>query len=173
MLRRRIFLASVFDDDLREPILARCADAIWRPQQIERDGRTVEDVCRELIRESRALAAVLDHRGGRALAFEAVKTPVTALEIELIQALFQKMPIFVLTLARFAENERLWGLIDLAERWRIAQVRRVESGVASRKARCTRRNSRLNPEDCRERVVAVHWRVEPRCCGALPTLRGA
>src|ERR1043166_9468874 len=123
MSEPRIFLASVFDDELRQPIFARCPHTIWRPEGLMEKGRTIEDVCRELIRDSRALVALLDHRGGRALAFEGVKTPVTVLEIELIQALFQKMPVFVFILDGFSGNERLRGLVHLAERWRLAKVR--------------------------------------------------
>jgi hypothetical protein len=120
-----VFLASVFDDALRGPIFAQCPGAIRRPQELDRKGRTIEDVCRDLIRASAVFIGLFDARGGRALAFAGVTTPVTVLEVELVQALFQRMPTRLFILPGFTENARLRGLVDLAERWRFADVERV------------------------------------------------
>jgi hypothetical protein len=67
---------------------------IWDPRAIvaEEPGRTIEDVCRELIRRSRLFVGVFDERGGRALFEEGIE-PVTVLEIELLQALFEPLPV--------------------------------------------------------------------------------
>ena len=130
MSQQKIFLASVFDDALREPLLARCSGLIWRPEQIDRGGRAIEDVCRDLIRGSHAFVALLDWRSGHELAFANAMTPVTVLEIELIQALFQRMPIFIFALPRFSANERLRGLVELTERWRLASVQHISPGGA-------------------------------------------
>jgi hypothetical protein len=133
-----VFLASVFDDALREPIFARCPGVIWRPQRIDREGRTVEDVCRDLIRASALFVGLLDSRGGRALAFAGVSTPVTVLEIELVQALFQRMPIQIFVLPGFADNARLRGLVALAKKWRLAAVHEVAGNAPQRIGRLAR-----------------------------------
>jgi len=133
-----VFLASVFDDALREPIFARCPGAMWQPQKIDRQGRTIEDVCRDLIRASTLFIGLLDGRGGRALAFAGVTTPVTVLEIELVQALFQRMPIRIFVLPGFTDNARLRGLVALAQSRRMAAIHRVASNVPERIARLAR-----------------------------------
>jgi hypothetical protein len=121
----QIFLSSVFDEALRAPIFARCPGRIWLEKPIpetQRKGRNIEDVCRDMIRASQVFVGLFDARGGGALAFTNVRTPVTVLEIELVQALFQRMPTFLFLLPGFEANERLRGLAKLIERWRLASV---------------------------------------------------
>lgn len=124
-----IFLSSVFDPALRTPIFARCSGRMWleKPMpEADRKGRTIEDMCRDMIRASSAFVGLFDARGGRALAFANVKTPVTVLEIELVQALFQHMPAYLFLLPDFEANERLGGLVKLIETWRLAFVCRSQ-----------------------------------------------
>jgi hypothetical protein len=126
-----VFLSTVFDEVLRAPIFARCSGRIWLEKpipEIERKGRTIEDVCRDMIRLSAVFIGLFDARGGRALAFTRVKTPVSVLEIELVQALFQRMPNYLFLLPGFETNERLNGLVKLIEKWRLAFVRHSETG---------------------------------------------
>ena len=118
----RAFLASVFDSRLREPIFAKCPGLFWQPQDVPRECRTIEDLCRDLIRKSEAFVCVLDSRSGRALAFADVVTPITVLEIELVQAMFERIPIMIFTLPGFKNNVRLRGLVEFAGRFQLAQV---------------------------------------------------
>jgi len=96
---------------------------IWDPRAYvqQNPSRTIEDVCRDLIRKSRLFVGVFDDRGGRA-PFEEGIAPVTVLEIELLQALFERMPIYLFLLPGFERNARLFGLVDLAHRNGLAVV---------------------------------------------------
>ena len=118
----RAFLASVFDSGLRDPIFAKCPGLFWQPQDIQRPCRTIEDLCRDLIRKSEVFVCVLDSRSGRALAFADVLTPVTVLEIELVQAIFERIPITIFALPGFKSNARLRGLVKFSGRFRLARV---------------------------------------------------
>src|SRR5438552_3199435 len=113
----QVFLSIVFDPGMHDPIRAACPGLIWDPRDIVRGepGRTIEDVCRELIRKSRMFVGVFDDRGGRAL-FEEGIGPVTVLEIELLQAVFEKLPIHLFLLPGFERNYRLTGLVESARR---------------------------------------------------------
>jgi hypothetical protein len=76
---------------MHEPVRKACPGLIWDPRQVrERNSeRTIEDICRDLIRKSDLFVGIFDERGGRA-PFEETIEPVTVLEIELLQALFQR-----------------------------------------------------------------------------------
>lgn len=113
---RTVFLASVFEDSLRQPLFAKCGKLLWDPQNYPKGRRTIEALCRELIRRSKIFVAILDHREGRELAFDNLATPVTVLEIELMQAIFQQMPVWIFRLPDFDQNPRLLHLVDMAER---------------------------------------------------------
>jgi len=128
MRQPRVFLSSVFDDSLRAPLFARCPGLMWLAKPLsaaELKDRSIEDVCRDLIRRSKLFVGLFGARGGKTLAFAEVATPVTVLEIELMQALFQRMPIRLFLFPDFANSARLHGIVDLAKRWRMASVRRA------------------------------------------------
>jgi hypothetical protein len=112
-----VFLASVFDPGIDEPLRAESPGLIWDPRTYPRDTptQTIEDVCRKLIRKSKLFVGVFDERGGHA-PFEEGVAPVTVLEIELLQALFERMPIYLFLLPGFERNRRLSGLVDMARR---------------------------------------------------------
>jgi hypothetical protein len=118
-----VFLSAVFDAGLHEPLRAASPGLIWDPRTyVQQDpSRTIEDVCRDLIRKSRLFVGAFDDRGGRA-PFEEGIAPVTVLEIELLQALFERMPIYLFLLPGFERNARLFGLVDLARRDGLAVV---------------------------------------------------
>lgn len=126
----RVFLSTVFDPGMHEPLRASFPDQIWDPRiSINADpSRTIEDVCRELIRRSRLFVGVFDERGGRT-PFEEGIEPVTVLEIELLQALFQRLPTYLFILPGFERNRRLSGLVALAQREGLAVVRPCPEGV--------------------------------------------
>jgi hypothetical protein len=89
-----VFLSSVFDIGLHEPLRAASPGWIWDPRDVPRTpDRTIEDVCRDLIRQSRLFVGVFDERGGNA-PFEEGVGKITVLEIELLQAIFQRLPIY-------------------------------------------------------------------------------
>jgi hypothetical protein len=96
---------------------------IWDPRAIvsQQPWRAIEDVCRELIRKSRLFVGVFDERGGRALFEEGIE-PVTVLEIELLQALFEPLPVHLFLLPDFDRNYRLSGLVALARREGRARI---------------------------------------------------
>ena len=125
----RVFLSIVFDPGLHEPLRQACPGLIWDPREIvaREPGRTIEDVCRELIRKSRLFVGVFDERGGRA-PFEEGIEPVTVLEIELLQALFEPLPVHLFLLPGFEHNRRLCGLVDLARRQGRARVHPFPEG---------------------------------------------
>jgi tetratricopeptide (TPR) repeat protein len=118
-----IFLSSIFHPGVDQPIRAACPGLIWDPRDIKarEPDRSIEDICRDLIRRSSLFVGVFDARGGRAL-FDKDSGPVTVLEIELIQALFQRMPLILFTLPGFESNRRLRGLVALAQNYRLARV---------------------------------------------------
>jgi hypothetical protein len=128
--RPRVFLSTVFDPGMHEPLRAAFPDRIWDPRiQVKADpGRTIEDVCRELIRNSRLFVGIFDERGG-VMPFEEGIEPVTVLEIELLQALFQRLPTYLFILPGFERNRRLFGLVALAQREGLAVVRTCPEGV--------------------------------------------
>jgi hypothetical protein len=119
-----VFLCTVFDPGMHEPLRAASPGLIWDPRGYagKTPNRTIEDVCRELIRKSQLFVGVFDERGGHA-PFEQGIAPVTVLEIELLQALFQRMPTYLFLLPGFERNRRLAGLVDLARRRSLAIVR--------------------------------------------------
>jgi hypothetical protein len=131
----QIFLSSVFDETLRAPIFTECCGRFWLEKPLPASAfqkRSIEDICRDMIRGSIAFIGLFDGRGGRALAFAGVKTPVTVLEIELVQALLQRMPTYLFILPGFEANERLRGLVRLIEDWRLAPVTRWKFSGADR-----------------------------------------
>lgn len=118
----RVFLSSVFDAGLHEPVRATCPGLIWDPREERKiNPGSIESVCRKLIRHSKLFVGIFDERGGRAL-FEDGIEPVTVLEIELLQALFEQMPIYLFLLPGFAANRRLSGLVQLAQERNVATV---------------------------------------------------
>lgn len=112
-----VFLSIVFDPGLHEPLRAACPGLIFDPRDVVRrqPQRKIEDICRQLIRQSRLFVGVFDERGGHAL-FEDGIEPVTVLEIELVQALFERLPIHLFLLPGFERNHRLAGLVAMARR---------------------------------------------------------
>jgi hypothetical protein len=118
-----VFLSTVFDPAIHEPVRAACPGLIWDPREQVRNhpGRTIEDICRDLIRRSTLFIGVFDQRGGHA-PFEEGIEPVTVLEIEVLQALFQRLPIYLFLLPGFEQNYRLKGLVELARRHGLARV---------------------------------------------------
>jgi len=119
----KVFLSSVFDPGFHEPVRAACAGIIWDPREVRRDNpqRTIEDICRDLIRKSDIFIGIFDERGGSEPFEEGIK-PVTVLEIELLQALFQRMPIYLFTMPGFERNHRLAGLVSLARKYGLAKI---------------------------------------------------
>lgn len=149
MQKKKVFLASVLNSPDRHNVFTSLPSIFWQPENEDYGGRTIEDICREMIRNSRVFIAVLDHRGGRALAFSGVDTPVTVLEIELVQALLQHMPIHIFLLPSFQKSNRLWGLISLVEQWNVATVHHVGDST----------NSTCNTEEMREKIRRI---AQPR-----------
>jgi hypothetical protein len=121
---QKVFLCSVFDPGIHEPLRAVAPGLIWDPRDYvaEAPGRTIEDICRELIRNSRLFIGVFDERGGHA-PFEQGIAPVTVLEIELLQGLFERLPTYLFLLPGFERNHRLAGLVEMARRNGLAIVR--------------------------------------------------
>src|SRR6266542_335514 len=118
-----IFLSSIFDPSLHEPLREAFPGRIWDPRTFPRSSpsQTVEDVCRELIRRSDLFVGIFDDRGGRALFEEGIE-PATVLEIELLQALFERLPTYLFLLPGFERNRRLSGLVTLAQTHQLALV---------------------------------------------------
>ena len=138
--------------------------------EADRKGRTIEDMCRDMIRSSSTFIGLFDTRGGRALAFANVKTPVTVLEIELVQALCQRMPTYLFLLPDFEANERLRGLVKLIESWQLASVCHSDHSPGGKEAalatlvdqivRLVRRPGRLWFDRVRSRI-GRHFRRIP------------
>lgn len=91
--------------------MRRYPGSLWCPEREARTGREIEKACRGAIEKSDVFIAVLDHRPGRAIAFEKsskgerISTPVTVLEAEIIQAIFQGTPAYIIALPGFEKNE--------------------------------------------------------------------
>jgi hypothetical protein len=126
----KVFLSSVFDPGIHEPLRSHFPNEIWDPRAevARRPDQTIEQVCRDLIRSSHLFIGVFDERGGNA-PFETGVAPVTVLEIELLQALFERLPIYLFLLPGFERNHRLGGLVRMAAEEGLASVQYCSGGV--------------------------------------------